>query len=226
MSYGLEIYDTDGVTKVVSDNIGVLHVLAKETLNIAGPSNFFSIYYPPAVAAGVGYLDNSQLIEFDTSGAIEKIIYVHTSSVSGTFNIGDIVTHQDGSTAIVTFFGDSSYPTKKQLRIDKFSISGSFTQGDDNITSSSGGSATIDFISGTEITNVDLFIDGLRALALMEETAGTTDGFYTSELTQSGFLVTMPDNVSVSPTSLNGYSNTRLNQYAMVGKRAFVLRRQ
>ena len=224
MSYGLEIYDTDGVTKVVSDNIGVFHILAKETLDIAGSSNIFSMY--STALYGPGHLDNSQLIEFDTSGAVEKIIYVHTSSVSGTFNIGDTVTHQDGSTATVTFFGDSSYTTKKQLRVDKFSISGSFTQGNVNVTSSSGGSATIDFISGTEITNVDLFIDGLRDLSFLEVASGVLDGFFTSELTQSGFLVTMPDNVAVEPSLFNQYSNTMPNMFAIRGSRAFVLRRQ
>ena len=39
MSYGLEIYDTDGVTKVVSDSIGVNHILSIETIEVInGPA--------------------------------------------------------------------------------------------------------------------------------------------------------------------------------------------
>lgn len=80
MSYGLEIYDTDGVTKVVSDDIAVIHVLNSVSFTVSpGSSIFFPCDMTDLTTSNSGLYLIIELFEIDSSD-------ITRSSTGFTFN--------------------------------------------------------------------------------------------------------------------------------------------
>ena len=80
MSYGLEIYDTDGVTPVVSDDIAVIHVLNSVSFSVtSGSSIFFPCDMTDLTTSNSGLYLVLRFFEIDPSD-------ITRSSTGFTFN--------------------------------------------------------------------------------------------------------------------------------------------